>query len=110
MNLGLDTAQGKNMPADLRAAVSWFRLAKEHNDAAVRKDAEHNIAYFATLQPSTPGMPVTVFGLTGSPHFNGRVGIVQASVPKPGRLAVLLDGDKNPTSIRETNLRKADGF
>ena len=57
---------------------------------------------------STPGTPVVVTGLTASPQFNGRAGVVQGPASKPGRLAVLLHGDAKPTSLRDTNLRKAD--
>ena len=57
-----------------------------------------------------PGMPVVVTGLTASPQFNGRTGLVQGPAPRPGRLAVLLDGDTKPTSLREANLRRADEF
>ena len=53
---------------------------------------------------------MVVTGLAASPQFNGRTGLVQGPAPRPGRLVVLLDGDTTPTSLRETNLRKADGF
>ena len=39
-----------------------------------------------------------------------KVTTTRSGALKPGRVAVLLDGDTNPTSIREANLRKADGF
>ena len=55
-----------------------------------------------------PGMPVVVTGLIDSPQFNGCTGVVCGPAPKLGRLAVLLDGNTKPTSIRETNLRKDD--
>ena len=58
----------------------------------------------------TPGTPVVISGLAASPQFNGRAGLVQGPAPRPGRLAVLLDGESKPASLRETNLRKADGF
>ena len=45
--------------------------------------------------------------------MNGRVGIVQrdtVAASEQGRLVVLLDGETEAVSIREANLRKADGF
>ena len=80
---------------------------------AARGDAEAStqLAAIAQWPLATPGMPVVVTGLTASPQFNGRTGLVQgARAPRPGRLAVLLDGDTTPTSLRVANLRKADGF
>ena len=51
-------------------------------------------------------------GLSTNGDFNGRAGVVQdkKKSPKPGRLAVLLDGESKPMSIREVNLQKADGL
>ena len=61
----------------------------------------------STQRPlSTPGTQVVITGLTASPHFNGRVGVVQGPATTPGRLAVLLDGDAKPKSLRQKNLRK----
>ena len=53
------------------------------------------------------GTRVVVTGLTASPHVNGRRGIVRGAADKPGRVAVLLDGDAKLTSIREVNLHTA---
>ena len=41
---------------------------------------------------------------------SGREGLVQDQTTKPGRAAVLLDGDTKTTSISTTNLRKASGL
>ena len=58
----------------------------------------------AQAQLQQPGMPVVVTGLTASPQFNGRAGLVQGPAPRPGRLAVLLDGDTNPVLLRQADL------
>ena len=57
-------------------------------------------------------MRVQVFGLTSANGLaiNGRQGLVQDKTTKPGRLAVLLDGDTKATSISTMNLRKAGGL
>ena len=61
------------------------------------------------LPPHPAVRLVVVIGLATSPQFNGRTGIVRELATLPGQLAVLLEGDTKSTSIRETNLRKADG-
>ena len=49
---------------------------------------------------------MVVPGLTASPQFNGRTGLVQGPAPRPERLAVLLDGDTTPRpSARPTSAR-----
>ena len=73
-------------------------------------NASTNIEAILQCSLASPGMPVVVTGLTASPQFNGRAGLVQGPAPRPGRLAVLLDGDTKPTSLREANLRRADEF
>ena len=54
-------------------------------------------------------MRVVVVGLTSAAGsaLNGCQGLVQPERVKPGRVAVLLDGDGQPSSIRLDNLRKA---
>lgn len=106
LNLGLMYARGKGTPADMRPAVEWWCKAA----------AQGNTHATAMLQgiPRFPlemvGVPVVVIGLTASPHLNGRTGIVQGPAANPERLLVLLDGEAKPMSLRERNLRKADGF
>ena len=105
LNLGLLYARGLGTPPDLRQAAEWWRKAAAQGDAK----ASGNLQIMLQWALDTPGMPVVVTGLTASPQFNGRAGLVQGPAPKPGRLAVLLDGDSKPTSLREANLVKADG-
>ena len=93
------------MPIDLREGEEWLRKAVAQGS----KEAIETLGHFMRLEMSTPGMPVVVTGLTTSPHFNGRAGAVHGPATKPGRLLVLLDGDTQPMSFRETNLRKAGG-
>ena len=71
--------------------------------------ASANLEAILKLARGTPGTPMIATGLAASPHFNGRVGLVQGPATWPGRLVVLLDGDATPTPLREANLRKADG-
>ena len=105
-NLGARHTQGLGTPPDLRRAAEWFRKAAAQGQA----EASTNLERLAQAPMTTLGTPVVVTGLTASPQFNGRTGLVQGLAPRPGRLAVLLDGDNKPTSLREANLRKADGF
>ena len=105
-NLGLMHATGQGTPTDLRQAAAWWRRAAAQGHAG----ATTVLDKLAQWPLGMPGTPVVVTGLAASPQFNGRTGIVQGPATKPGRLAVLLDGDTKPTSIRETNLRKAAGL
>ena len=104
-NLGLMHFQGHGVPRDLRQAAEWWRKAAAQGDAG----ASNNLEAIRQCALGTPGMPVVVTGLAASPQFNGRAGLVQGPASRPGRLAVLLDGDTTPMSLREANLRKADG-
>ena len=54
-----------------------------------------------------PGIKVEVIGLTANVALNGRVGVVKAPqrTAKPGRVAVLLEGEKKSKAIRAENLR-----
>ena len=90
---------------DLAEAATWCRLAAAQGQA----QAQALLDAIATLPINQPGMRVQVFGLTSANGLamNGRDGLVQDQITKPGRAAVLLDGDTKPTSISTTNLRKA---
>ena len=130
VNLGVMYADHMGVPADQRQAAMWWRKAvaqgalasmmardfkskDEENQLVVSvtnatKALERQAQWLAHAPVSDPGMPVVLVGLVAKPAFNGRTGSVQCTAPTPGRLLVLLDGDKWPTSIRETNLRKAE--
>ena len=75
----------------LAAAQGLLRLAAAQGDA----HAQSLLDDLATLPISQPGMLVQVFGVTsaGGMAINGRQGLAQDTATKPGRAAVLLDGD-----------------
>ena len=112
---GVANAQGKlgsmhakgqgGLVRDFAEAAAWFRLAAAQGNA----NAQSALDCLATLPINQPGMRVQVVGLTSANGLaiNGREGLVQDQTTKPGRAAVLLDGDTEPTSINITNLRKA---
>ena len=54
-----------------------------------------------------PGTKVEVIGLTANFALNGRMGVVKPRQrnSKPGRVAVLLEGEKKSKAIRAENLR-----
>ena len=104
-NLGAMYAEGLGVPRDLRQAAAWWRMAAAQGNA----EASTNLQTVLRWALGTPGTPVVVTGLAASPQFNGRAGLVQGPASRPGRLVVLLDGDAKPMSLREANLRKADG-
>lgn len=57
------------------------------------------------------GTRVEVFRLVSNTAFNGRRGVVQARTrenAKPGRVAVLLNGDAKPTSIKLGNVKTVE--
>lgn len=61
--------------------------------------------YFTEYQAPPYGTPVTTTKLT-STKYNNRSGTVVKPTErlKPGRVAVLLDGDKKPISLKRTNI------
>ena len=99
--------QGGIVP-NLAEAATWLRLAAAQGNA----EAQSALDRFDTFPINTRGMRVQVFGLTSANGLaaNGRHGLVQDQLTKPGRAAVLLDGDTQPTSISTTNLHKAGGL
>ena len=126
-SLGLMHFEGYGTSPDVRQAAAWWHKAA----AQGYPDAHTNLERLVHYSLATPGMPVVATGLGASQQglpaqFNGRAGLVQGHAPRPGRLAVLLDGpgrhcfpgeimvlldgDDMPTSFFEANLRKADGF
>ena len=111
-NLGLMHARGQGgLVPDFAEAARWCRLAAAQGEATAQPVLDY-IDAIATLPINTPGMRVQVFGLTSANGLavNGREGLVQDQTTKPGRAAVLLDGDTKTTSISTTNLRKASGL
>ena len=96
VSLGTLHARGLGTPPDLRQAAAWWRKAAAQGNASASTNLEH----LPHMPLGTPGMPVVVTGLAASPQFNGRAGLVQGPASKPGRLAVLLDGDSKPPSRR----------
>lgn len=53
-------------------------------------------------------MSVEVFGLRAGGQFNGRRGtvVIPKAPLKSGRVAVLIDGETKPKSLKRTNLRE----
>ena len=87
-------------------AAKWLRRAAAQGD----KLAQEKLAGVATFPIDSAGMRVVVVGLTSAAaaSLNGCQGLVQKGRRvKPGRAAVLLDGNAQPSSIRLANLRKA---
>ena len=108
-NHGLMHASGQGgLIRNLAEAATWLRLAAAQGDAGAQSVLEH----IASCPIHQPGMRVQVFGLTSATGqaVNGRKGLVQDKAAKSGRAAVLLDGEKQPTSISTTNLRKTGGL
>ena len=102
LKLGNMYCQGQGVRPDLRCAAEWWSKARAQGNTG----ASIALAAIAHAALDTRGTPVVVTGLAANPQFNGRVGIVRGPATKPGRLAVLLDGDAKPSSLRTANLRK----
>eukprot|EP00729_Bicosta_minor_P013106 gene13106-biopygen14215 len=109
-NLGGVHIQGKGVEQDLVKGVKWTQLAAEQGF----KDALFNLNNLqqANLIPTPPpGTAVTAILLTSAnaAKYNNMTGRVveptEGVAIKPGRAAVLLDGEAAPISFKRMNVR-----
>eukprot|EP00729_Bicosta_minor_P020177 gene20177-biopygen10446 len=122
-NLGLMYRNGKGVEEDHVEAAKWYRKAAEAGFA----DAQCNLSamYFGGLDlmqqgnvipTPPPGTTVTIILLTSAnaAKYNIKTGRVVAPAEgaaiKPGRAAVLLDGEVAPISFKLMNLRVHPSF
>ena len=109
-NLGAIYCNGEGIEQDLVKGVKWLQLAAVQG----HKDALHslnNLQQYNLIRTPSSGTAVTTILLTSAnaAKYNNRAGIVfeptEGAAIKPGRAAVLLDGEVAPISFKLMNLR-----
>ena len=109
-NLGAAYCNGKGVEEDLVKGVKWLQLAavQGHEHALKGLDLMQQENFIPT---PPPGTAVTTILLTSAnaAKYNNRTGRLVAPTEfaaiKPGRAAVLLDGEAAPISFKLMNLR-----
>lgn len=108
-SLGLLYFEGNGVQQDFIKAFELIQRAAEQGveEALANLDG---IQQNNAIPKPTPGTAVTTTLLSSaaSAKFNGRTGVVvapPAAIVKPGRVAVLLDGETNTLSFKLMNLR-----
>eukprot|EP00729_Bicosta_minor_P032586 gene32586-biopygen10500 len=109
-NLGIMYRNGKGVELDFCEALMWMQLAAEqgYENALKALDVmqQHN-----GIPTPPPGTAVTTILLTSAKatNYNNKAGKVveptEGAAIKPGRAAVLLDGEAAPISLKLMNLR-----
>eukprot|EP00729_Bicosta_minor_P007000 gene7000-biopygen5174 len=109
-NLGAMYLGGEGVDQDFAKALKWFQLAAEQGQ-------EHALEGLDLMQQGNliptppPGATVTATLLTSAnaAKYNTKTGIVvepaDGAAIKPGRVAVLLDGEAAPISFKLKNVR-----
>eukprot|EP00729_Bicosta_minor_P013103 gene13103-biopygen14212 len=109
-NLGITYRGGEGVEQDVGKGAKWLQLAavQGHKDALIALDLMQQ----GNLIPTPPpGATVTTILLTSAKaaKHNNKTGRVvepaQGAAIKPGRVAVLLDGEAAPISFKLMNLR-----
>lgn len=108
-NLGAMYANGNGVEQDFAEAVKWAQLAAvQGNELAHKFLADMQQRNF--IQTPPPGTTVTAILLTSAKaaKYNNKTGrvvkLIEGSAIKPGRAAVLFDGEGNPISFKLMNL------
>ena len=100
---------GDGVPMDIAAAVTWYQLAAESHYRLVAIPKLSQLQQCGVLPRPPVGRRVTACLLTSAAaaRLNGRGGVVVApgAAVKAGRVAVLLDGEPKPISLKIMNVR-----
>ena len=108
-NLGIVYANGKGVEQDLAEALKWVQLAAEQGYKRALRCV--NDLQQENLTTPPPGTAVTIILLTSTSaaKYANRTGRVveptEGAAIKPGRVAVLLDGEAEPISFKLMNVR-----
>ena len=106
--VGLMYENGEGVRQDYAQACKWIQFAAMQGDADAIEllDRMQDRNY---IPSPAPGTTITTILLTSaaSSQYNNRSGVVTAPTPtiKPGRAAVLLDGETRPISFKMKNLQ-----
>ena len=110
LNLGAAYCNGKGVEEDAVKGVKWLQLAGvqgfEHALTGLDALQQHNV-----IPTPLPGTVVTTILLTSTnaAKYNNKTGRVvepaEGAAIKPGRAAVLLEGEAKPISFKLKNLR-----
>ena len=109
-NLSAAYCNGKGVEQHLVKGVKWLQLAAVQG----HKDALHslnNLQQYNLIRTLPPGAAVTTILLTSAnaAKYNSRTGrvveLTEGAAIKPGRAAVLLDGEAAPISCKLMNLQ-----
>ena len=102
--------EGKGVEQDSAVALKWAQLAAVQGNDIARKCLA-NIQQHYLIPTPRPGTAVTAILLTSAKatKYSNKTGRVvdpaQGAAIKPGRAAVLLDGEAAPISFKLMNLR-----
>ena len=109
-NLGAAYLNGKGDEQDVVKGVKWLQLAAEqgHKDALKGLDLmqQHNVI---PIPPPSTAVTTILLTSANATNYNNKVGKVvepaEGAAIKPGRAAVLLDGEAAPISFKLMNVR-----